>query len=171
VSVLMWAESEQQRAAVTDAGLDLADDDLIADATGKGAVIEGVTGIFLLTEENGFNGVAATLLQGGTAGPVYRVGSPGDALGVTAAYAGGEVLFGTGLSRDFVLRQYGAGARITRGPADGAVPAGYELLFRVRADGQLAPVTAGGAPEGRPGDRTIVLGPVRAGAPPGSVGS
>jgi len=42
------------------------------------------------------------------------------------------------------------------------LPAGHDLLFLVRADGQLAAVTAAGPPVPEPGDTIVSLGPVPA---------
>jgi NhaP-type Na+/H+ or K+/H+ antiporter len=164
LSVLMWAESDQHRASITGAGLELAPDELIADATGEGAQIEGVTAILLLTAEDGFNALAADLLQGGAGGRVYRLGSLADARGRAAAYAGGDVLFGPELPRDVVVGQYRDGARIVLGRAHDQIPAGHDLLFRVRADGQLAPVVTGSIPAAQDGDTTVLLGPADHGA-------
>ena len=63
-------------------------------------------------------------------------------------------------------RRHARGARITARPADGTVPADGtgradgSLLFLVRADGSLVPVTRSGQPpEPRPGDTMILLLP------------
>jgi hypothetical protein len=42
-------------------------------------------------------------------------------------------------------------------PADGTASADGNLLFLVRADGMLAPVTRSGPPESEPGDSMVVL--------------
>jgi NhaP-type Na+/H+ or K+/H+ antiporter len=161
MSVLMWSDSEAHRARIRSAGLELAPDESIGDATGSGADVEGVTAILLLTGENAFNALAGALLRGSDDGkPVYRVGSPSDADGTAAVYAGGDVLFDRRLSRDFVEDQYRHGARITLGAADSDVPIGHELLFRIRVDGRLAPITASGIPPARIGDRLVWFGPV-----------
>ena len=157
--VLMWAELDDQRASIAEAGLDLAPDELISDATGEGAELEGINEILLLTGEDGFNALAAGLLQGGGGGPVYRVASSRDVDGVPPAYAGGEVLFGPELTRNAVAQRCDDGAEITLGPADRPVPAGHDLLFRVRADGRLVPVTERAEPAVEDGDTTVILGP------------
>jgi NhaP-type Na+/H+ or K+/H+ antiporter len=160
LSVLMWAENAQQRDRITTAGLELAPDELIGDATGSGADIEGVTAVLLLTSEDGFNALAAALLQDGEGPSVYRVGSPADADGATAVYAGGDVLFGRRLTHDVVDGQYRAGARIVLGTTGDGVPPDYEVLFRVRADGRLAPVTSTDVPAAYDGDRVVLFGPL-----------
>ncbi|HEY7176976.1 MAG TPA: cation:proton antiporter [Micromonosporaceae bacterium] len=161
IQVLLWAELERDRANIAAAGLDLAPDELIADATGKGAALEGVTMVLLLSDEDGFNALAATLVQGGDGGPVYRLASSRDAVGATPVYAGGDVLFGTALTRDLVARRHDAGARIVLGPRLDPVPPGHDLLFRIRKDGSLVPVTAETTPAAEPGDTTILLAPDR----------
>jgi hypothetical protein len=59
--------------------------------------------------------------------------------------------------------------------AEQEVAPGSDVLFRVRADGGLAPATTAGAPEPRPGDAVVVLSPVpdsspRSPSPAGPVG-
>jgi NhaP-type Na+/H+ or K+/H+ antiporter len=160
--VLMWAELDDQRTSIAEAGLDLAPDELIADATGEGAELDGINEILLLTAEAGFNALAAALLQGGGGGPVYRVASAQDVDGAPPVYAGGQVLFGPALTRDAVARRCDDGAAITLGAADEPVPAGHDLLFRVRADGRLVPVTERTQPPVEDGDTTVLLGPTPA---------
>jgi hypothetical protein len=157
--VLMWAELDEQRASIAEAGLDLASDELIADATGGGAELDGINEILLLTGEDGFNALSAALLQGGGGGPVYRVSSSRDVDGAPPAYAGGQVLFGRAFTRSAVIQRYHDGAEITLGPAGEPAPLGHDLLFRVRADGRLVPVTERAEPAVEDGDTTVILGP------------
>ncbi len=156
LSVLMWTESEPQRERIRAAGLELAPDTLISDATGEGAQVEGVTTVLLLTSEDGFNALAAGLIQGGDGGRVYRVGSTLDARGRAVAYAGGAVLFHRSLTREALVGRYHDGARIAVGDR---LAEGQDLLFRVRVNGRLDPVTTAAVPAARPGDRLVVLGP------------
>jgi hypothetical protein len=58
--------------------------------------------------------------------------------------------------------RYVAGARISTHPADGGIPAGSELLFLVRANGVLAPVTQTATPPVQEGDTMILLSPATA---------
>jgi len=160
--VLMWAEPKHQRARIADAGLELAPDELIADATAEGAELEGITTILLLTDEDGFNAFAAAQLQGGEGGRVYRVAPPGGFEGPVPVYAGGDVLFGPDVNRDTVVRRRDNGAEFVVAPASGQPPPGHDLLFRVRADGKLVPVTENETPQPEPGDTNVMLGP----APP-----
>jgi len=55
--------------------------------------------------------------------------------------------------------RYDDGARIVAQPASGVLPAGHDLLFLVRADGQLAAVTQTGTPAPEAGDTMVSLGP------------
>jgi hypothetical protein len=77
-----------------------------------------------------------------------------------APFTGGEILCDPQLTRHEVGQRYAHGARICTRPADGGFPAdaGGNLLFLVRADGRLAPVTRNGAPEPQPGDAMVLLG-------------
>src|SRR5215475_1204497 len=161
VPVLMWAEPAQERADIIAAGLELAPDDLIADATGEGVELEGVTTILLLTGTDAFNALAAAVLQGGEAGQVYRVAPPPGLDGAEPVYAGGDMLFGPALTRDAMADRCRDGAEFIIGGHDGHAPPGHDLLFRVRADGRLDPVTTNEAPPARDGDTIVMLGPTR----------
>ena len=65
----------------------------LATATSRGAELEGVTAVLLLTDEDDFNALASATLQANLDGPVYRVPAPHDSHGVVAPYTGAEVLF------------------------------------------------------------------------------
>ena len=82
---------------------------------------------------------------------------------MVAPYTGGEVLFRDDLTRRTVNDRYADGARISVQPASGEPAAGpdeADLLFLVRADGQLAAVTQAGVPAPQAGDTSVSLGPV-----------
>ena len=64
------------------------------------------------------------------------------------------------MTRGVVSGRYHDGARIVAQPAHGALPAGHDLLFIVRADGQLATATHTGTPAPEAGDTIVSLGPV-----------
>ncbi|MFF1647677.1 hypothetical protein [Streptomyces sp. NPDC058240] len=138
---------------------DLAPGELLAAASGAGAELEGITGVLLLTEEDDFNALTAMPLRDSVEGPVHRLAPAADSQGVVAPYTGGEPLFRTGLTGPELARRYEAGARVLTRRADGAVPAGHDVLFVVRADGRLAPVTHTQTPDIRPGDTAVLLGP------------
>ncbi|MFF1834056.1 cation:proton antiporter [Streptomyces sp. NPDC058231] len=160
--VLMWAGLEWQRERIVQAGLELAPGDLLAAATGEGAELEGITAVFLLTSEDDFNALAATILRGSVEGAVHRVGSPRESVGVVAPFIGGEVLFGPELTGVALARRYEGGAAIVTRPADPVAPAGWDTLFLVRADGRLDPVTETDRPLPGPGDVAVLLAPAGA---------
>jgi NhaP-type Na+/H+ or K+/H+ antiporter len=159
VDVLAWAGRESERAAVRAADLELAPGELLASATGRGAELEGVNAVFLLTEEDDFNAVAVPMLRGSVDGPVYRVAASASSQQVAAPYLGGAPLFASALDRDEILRRHAAGAVIESHPGEDGVPAGSDLLFVVRADGRLDPATRDHTPTYGAGDVLVVLGP------------
>ncbi|WP_392754842.1 cation:proton antiporter [Streptomyces sp. LN590] len=163
LQVLMWAGLDQQRERIGQAGLELASGELLAAATGEGAELEGITAVFLLTAEDDFNALAATVLRGSVEGSVHRVGSPRESVCVVAPFIGGEVLFGTELTGVALTRRYEEGASIVTRPADQAAPAGWDMLFLVRGDGRLEPVTEGNRPLPGPGDLAVLLAPASTG--------
>jgi hypothetical protein len=62
LEVVMWAGLDQQREQIRRAGLELAPGELLAAAIGRGARLEGITAVLLLTDEDDFNALAAVLL-------------------------------------------------------------------------------------------------------------
>jgi hypothetical protein len=159
----MWAGLDGQRARIRQAGLELAPGELLAAATGGGARLEGITAVLLLTDEDDFNALASALLQGNVEDRVYRLAPPLRGNGVVAPYTGAEILFEAGMTRSAVSRRYQDGARIEARCADGELPAGHDVLFLLRADGQLAAVTEAGRPAPQAGDTIVSLGPAPAG--------
>jgi NhaP-type Na+/H+ or K+/H+ antiporter len=159
LQVLMWAGFDEERERIKEADLELAPGELLAAATGRGAQLEGITAVLLLTSEDDFNALGSTVLQGSVEGPVYRLAARLPSHGVVAPYTGGEILFDPRLTRYEVSQRYAGGARIRTRPADGGAPADGTLLFLVRADGRLAPVTSNGPPQPQPGDIMVLLGP------------
>jgi hypothetical protein len=161
----MWAGLDQQREQIRRAGLELAPGELLAAATGRGARLEGITAVLLLTDEDDFNALASVLLTATVEGRVYRLAPPQRSHGVVAPYTTGEILFATGLTRPAVTERYQEGARIVAHATNGVLPAGQDLLFVVRTDGQLAPVTQTSSPAPQPGDTLVCLGPALAPQP------
>jgi hypothetical protein len=157
LDVLMWAGVEEQRERIRNAGLELAPGELLAAATGRGALLEGINAVLLLTTEDDFNALAAAVLAGSVEGPVYRIGPQLPSHGVVAPYTGGEILFGAELTRLEVGHRYAGGARVVNRPGDDEIPPGMELLFLVRADGKLMPVTRASPPVPQPGDTMVLL--------------
>jgi NhaP-type Na+/H+ or K+/H+ antiporter len=139
LDVLMWAASQDQRDQIKQASLELAPGELLASATGEGAELEGITAVLLLTDEDDFNALAATVLAGNPETRVYRLSprhpSPGQ------------------------VAPDNAGARITTAPADGTIPPGSALLFLINPDGALHPATTSRPPTPQPGDTLVLLGP------------
>ena len=164
LDVLMWAGFEEQRERIRNAGLELASGELLAAATGRGALLEGINAVLLLTSEDDFNALAAAVLAGSVEGPVYRVGPRLPSHGVVAPYTGGEILFGAELTRHEVGQRYAGGARVVNRPGDDGIPPGMELLFLVRADGKLMPVTRVGVPVPQPGATMVLLEPALVGS-------
>jgi hypothetical protein len=160
LDVLMWAGFDEQREHIKAAGLELAPGELLAAATGRGAQLEGINAVLLLTNEDDFNALASAVLAGNAEGRVYRLGPRLPSHGVVAPYTGGQILFSTGLTRYEVGRRYADGARIVNRPADGQIPVGADLLFLVRGDGKLMPVTRTSMPAPQSGDTMILLEPV-----------
>ena len=111
--------------------------------------------------------ISKTMLQGSVDGPVYRLGAGHPSHGVVAPFTGGQILFDQQLTRYEVSRRYAGGARICTRPVDGGgvrAEADGSLLFLVRADGRLVPVTRDGPPEPEVGDMMVLLGPAADGA-------
>ena len=77
-----------------------------------------------------------------------------------------QVLLGVGLILVLAVgsQVLASRARICTRPADGGGLADGNLLFLVRADGRLVPVTRDGPPEPEVGDMMILLGPAADGA-------
>jgi len=159
LEVLMWAGLEQQREQIRHAGLELAPGELLAAATGRGARLEEITAVFLLTGEDDFNALASAVLDGNVSEHVYRLAPPMRSHGVVAPYAGAEILFDAGMTRSALSRRYHDGELIVARSSDGELPAGHDLLFLVRADGLLAAVTESGRPPSQAGDVIVSLGP------------
>lgn len=170
LDVLMWAGSDEQREAIGRASLELAPAELLADAAGQGAELEGITAVLLLTDEDDFNALGSLLLDEGLGGQVYRLGPPLPSHGVVAPYTGGQILFGPELTGRNIQRRYRTGWRIRCAPRTGRAPAGHDLLFRIRDGGLLAPATVAVTPPEQRGDTMIVLAPPGASLGPGSRG-
>ena len=141
LDVIMWAASADQRDQITGAGLELARGELLAAATARGAELEGITVILLLTDEDDFNALAAAVLAGNAQAAVYRLAPRQPSHGVVAPYTGAETVFASDLTRYDIAERHGAGARTITMPANGLVPPGADLLFLIGPDGSLRPAT------------------------------
>ncbi|MFG3346060.1 cation:proton antiporter [Streptomyces sp. NPDC048018] len=165
LEVLMWAGLDEQREAIKGAGLALAKGDLLATAINPGARLEGVTAVFLATDDDDFNALASIVMQDNVEGPVYRVGPPHDSHGVVAPYTGGDILFSRSLVRKALAERYRRGARFLVQPATVPPPPGHDTLFVVRADHRLDPVTERQETVAQEGDTVVLLGPAPSTAP------
>ncbi|MFD7443315.1 cation:proton antiporter [Streptomyces sp. NPDC059909] len=159
LDVLMWAGSDEQRERIREAGIEPAPGELLATATDPGARLEGVTALLLLTDDDDFNALISVVVRDSVDGPVYRVGPPEDSPGAVATRTGRDILFGRDLVRHTLAARYEQGARFVLGAPGDAPPPGHDLLFVVRADGRLDPVTEAEAPVPGTGDRAVLLGP------------
>ncbi|MER6181970.1 cation:proton antiporter [Streptomyces sp. NPDC001652] len=158
LDVLMWAGADAERERIDAAGIELATGDLLATATNPGARLEGVTAVFLATDDDDFNALAAVVMQDSVEGPVYRVGPPHGGHGVVAPYTGGDILFGTALVRHVLAARYERGARFVIRSGSAPLPEGHDTLFVVRADRRLEPVTDKQQVIPGEGDQVVLLG-------------
>ncbi|MFJ8107236.1 hypothetical protein [Streptomyces sp. NPDC096132] len=67
------------------------------------------------------------------------------------------MLFGTELTGAELKRRYARGAHVRTHPVTGPLPHGVDLLFLVRPDGRLLPVTRTAGPTPRVGDVAVLL--------------
>ncbi len=158
LDILMWAASQDERVQITRAAFELAPGELLASALGQGAEMEGITTVLLLTDEDDFNALAASVLASNTGPRVYRLAPRQPGCGVVAPYTAAETLFGPNLTRYDVANRYGAGARITLAPADRAIPPGTDVLFRITTDSTLVPATTPHPATPQSGDTLVLLG-------------
>ena len=163
LDVLMWAASDEQRDQIKQAGLELMPGELLAAATSQGAELEGITAVLLLTDEDDFNALAATLLAANSDTRVYRLAPRYPTHGVLAPFSGADTVFAPTLTRENVSNRYNSGARITTQVADGAIRPGTDILFLIDPDGRLAPTTTSRPPTHHPGGTLVLLGPSQTG--------
>jgi sodium/hydrogen exchanger family protein len=163
LDVLMWAASDEQRDQIKQAGLELMPGELLAAATGQGAELEGITAVLLLTDEDDFNALAATLLAANPDTRVYRLAPRHPTHGVLALFSGTDTVFAPALTRKTVSTRYNSGARITTQAADGAIRPGTDILFLIDPDGRLTPTTTPRPPAPQPGGTLVLLGPSQTG--------
>lgn len=156
LDVLMWAGLEHQRERIRSASLELAPGELLASAAADRTTLSGITTVLLMTGEDDFNALAAATLRYAV-DRVFRVGPPAGGRGVVAPFTGGDVLFSPAVNRSTLASRYEAGARIVALRSVSSLPAGYDLLFLVRADGRLDPATRRRSPGWREGDTVVAL--------------
>ena len=116
LDVLMWAGSDDERELIKQAGLDLMPGELLAAATATGAALEGITAVLLLTAEDDFNALAATVMASNAETHVYRLAPRHPTHGVVAPYTGGDTVFAPTLTRETVSARHTAGAQIITQP-------------------------------------------------------
>lgn len=155
LDVLMWAGRDEEREQIRRTGLELAQGDLLATAINPGARLEGVTAVFLATDDDDFNALASIVMEDNVEGPVYRVGPPHDSHGVVAPYTGGDILFGRSLVRHALADRYERGPGSWSGrPVPPAVGARHALRGAGRPPAGprhgTARSRAGGRRHGRP---------------------
>ncbi|MHB9855112.1 cation:proton antiporter [Streptomyces krungchingensis] len=159
LDVLMWAGSAEDRNRIEEAGIEPAAGELMSAATDPQARLEGVTSLYLLTDDDDFNALASIVMADSVDGPVHRIGPPPDSRGVVAPYTVGDTLFGPELARHDVATRYARGARFHVWPATDPPPPGHETLFVVRRDGRLEPVTGAQPVTAAAGDALVLFGP------------
>ncbi|MGW0184675.1 cation:proton antiporter [Streptomyces sp. NPDC003362] len=159
LDVLMWAGPATERERIRESDIELAAGELFAAITNPQAMLEGVTAVLLLTDDDDFNALASVVMRDRVEGPVYRVAPPPGSQGVVAPYTGGYVLFGADLGGRTLTSRHEQGARFRVQSAAETVPPGHETLFVVRAEGPLEPVTEGQAASFTKADTLILLGP------------
>jgi NhaP-type Na+/H+ or K+/H+ antiporter len=160
LDVVVWASPHRDRSEIGSAGLEVAHDRLLAEASNPGAELEGITSVLLLTDEDDFNELASAVLPRSVDGPVCYLGPTPTSLRVDQPVRDDNVLFAKGLDRPDLARRYRAGERITTRRDSDGLAAGHDILFLVRRDGRLLPSTHAGIPPAEPGDAVITLGPM-----------
>jgi NhaP-type Na+/H+ or K+/H+ antiporter len=156
LDVLMWAPSDGQRTQIKQAALQLAPDEQLTWAVTQGIAIEGVTAILLLTDEDDYNALAATILASGSDTPVYWLAP---SRGAAAPERAGQPLFAPTLTHPSLTARHTAGDRIVTQPSDGGIPPATDLLFLINHEGTLIPATTSRPPDPRPGDNLVLLVP------------
>jgi NhaP-type Na+/H+ or K+/H+ antiporter len=163
VGVMMAAATQDERDQIKKAGLDLAPREALASALLGGSelpdVLQSMTGVLLLTSEDGFNSLGAIVLAAHPRLPVYRLAPNRGGYGDVGQFDTADILFPQ-LTEGKISRRYQSGSRVTAAQAaNGAGADGNDVLFLIGRKGGLRPVTASGAPTLEPGDRAVVLGP------------
>jgi hypothetical protein len=163
VAVMMAAATQDERDQIKQAGLELAPRGALAEALIGGSelpdVLQKMTGVLLLTAEDGFNGLGSIVLAAHPRLPVYRLAPNRGGYGDVGQHDTADVLFPQ-LTQDKITQRYQSGSRVTAAKAaNGAPPAGTDLLFLIDREGHLRPVTTPSAPTPKPDDTVVVLEP------------
>jgi len=157
LDVLMWAGYQHQRDLIERAGLPLAQGELLAWTSGQAAELEGITDVYLLTDEDDFNAMAALMLHAGGGPPFYTLARQAGNAFVAAPSPAEQTLFAGGLDRSAIDHRYDAGAAINSRLSDGTTSDGSDILFVIDSQGRLKPATQSEIPAPRTGDTVIVL--------------
>jgi NhaP-type Na+/H+ or K+/H+ antiporter len=162
VGVMMAAASQAERDQIKQAGLELAPRGALAAVLVEGGEVpdelQSMTGVLLLTDEDGFNSLGAIVLAAHPRLPVYRLAPHRGGYGDVGRYDAASTLF-PHLTEDSITRRYQSGSHVTVKAADGALPEGSDLLFLINHDRHLKPVTTSRPPTPKPGDQIVVLEP------------
>ena len=157
LDVLMWAGYKHQRDLITGAGLPLAQGELVDWTSGQAAELEGITDVYLLTDEDDFNAMASLVLHTGGGPPVYSLAPETGNTNAVAPSPAEETVFAAGLDRSAIDHRYDAGATIDSRRSDGTNSDGCDILFVIDSQGRLTPATQSAIPAPRTGDTVIVL--------------
>jgi NhaP-type Na+/H+ or K+/H+ antiporter len=157
LDVLMWAGYQQQRDLITRASLPLAQGELASWTTSQAEELEGITAVYLLTDEDDFNATASLLLHTADGPPVYTLAPQTGSTSVAARSPTEETLFAGGLDRSAIDHRYDGGATIDSRPSDGTTSDNCDILFVIDSEGRLKPATQAAIPAPRSGDTVIVL--------------
>src|SRR5262249_5160602 len=104
VDVVVWARLEDQRKQVEGAGLEIAPGETLGEALRERTELEEVGAVLLLTEEDGYNALAALALAGQSQVPIYRV-APSQGYSIAATEeAAAAILFSPTLTYDEIAR-------------------------------------------------------------------
>jgi len=161
LDVLMFAGYPEQRQSIQNAKLPLGQGQLGTWAQGQTATLEGVTDIYLLTDEDDYNAIADIYLHnlGGEEAPaIYRLAPPPAHETIITPSPDYAMLFGPGLDQSAMASKYQQGARIQAQTSNGKSPDGSALLFVIDPAGRLRPATKSGTPEPQSGDTVVLLG-------------
>jgi NhaP-type Na+/H+ or K+/H+ antiporter len=157
LEVVMWSPYAGDRRRISEAGLEVTDGELLAAAAGEGGELEGITAVLLLSDQDEFNALASRVLEGSVGGRVYRLTPSSAGAGALAPFIGTPRLFRRDLTGRALAARHRAGERPACRRGDGELPEDVDLLFVVRASGELAPAVDGDEPERLPGDVAVVM--------------
>jgi hypothetical protein len=153
---MMAAAREDERDQIKRAGPELAPRGALASALVGGSelpdVLQNMTGVLPLTDEDGFNSLGSIVLAAHPRLPVYRLAPHRGGYGDVGQFDNAATVFPQ-LTQDKITRRYESGSRVTATKAAVSASAdGNDFLFLIGRDAALRPVTAARAPTPQPGD-------------------